>query len=196
VCCSGRGSNLQAILDAVERGRVHADVAVVISDQSRAYALTRAARARIPATIIDRRACKTRASFERVLRAELDAYRIDYVVLAGFMRVLSPAFVTRYRHKIINIHPALLPAFPGAHAVRDTLRYGAQVTGVTVHFVDAGVDTGPIILQESLTIKPRETARQLLARLHKIEHKLYPTAVQWLVTGRLRVRGRTVQISR
>lgn len=192
VCCSGHGSNLQAILDAARRGALPATVALVLSDQPTAYALTRARRCRVPTAVVERRWFPTRQTFERALLQLLRLHRIDYIALAGFMRILSPAFVRRYRGRMLNVHPALLPAFPGAHAVRDCLRYGAAVTGVTVHLVDEGVDTGPVVAQAAIAIRPHETDASLLQRLHRVEHRLYPATLRLLVSGRLRVRGRRV----
>lgn len=195
VLCSGRGTNLAAILGAVTHGRLRATVALVLSDQPSAYALVRARRHGIPTAVVERRQYPTRAAFETAVLQALAAQQVRYIALAGFMRVFSPAFVRRYRGRILNIHPALLPAFPGAHAVQDTLRYGATITGVTVHLVDEGVDTGPIVLQEALPVRPRETAAALLTRLHRIEHHLYPRALQLLVSGKLRLRGRKIIIN-
>jgi phosphoribosylglycinamide formyltransferase-1 len=194
VLCSGQGTNLQAILDAVRAGRLRARVAIVISDRKDAKALQRAARAGVTARHVDPRRHPTRASYERALIRLCEAYRVRLVCLAGFMRILSPVFVRRFRHRILNIHPALLPAFPGPHAIRDALAWGVKVTGVTVHVVDEEVDHGPILLQEALSIKPGETAASLLARLHRIEHRLYPKAIRLMLEGRVRVGGRVVAI--
>lgn len=189
VFCSGSGTNLQAILDAVRLGHVPATLALVLADTSDAYALTRARRAGIPALAIDRTQYPSREAFERAILSALRAHRIRYIALAGFMRILSPAFVRKYRGRLINIHPALLPAFPGAHAVQDALRAGARRTGVTIHFVDEGVDTGPIIAQRGMPIRPGETAAQVFVRLHRIEHQLYPRALADVLTGRVQWRG-------
>ena len=178
VLCSGQGTNLQAILDAVRAGRLKARVAVVVSDNAGAYALARAKRAKVPAVVMDRRRFRSRREFDRALARILVAARVRLVVLAGFMRVLSPAFVRRFRWRILNIHPALLPSFPGVRGVRDALRHGVKVTGVTVHFVDAQVDHGPILLQEAVAVRDGETESQLLARIHRVEHRLYPKAIQ------------------
>ncbi|MBI4343676.1 MAG: phosphoribosylglycinamide formyltransferase [Candidatus Omnitrophica bacterium] len=196
VLCSGRGTNLQALLNAARAGRLPARVAVVLSDRAGAYALTRARRAGVAAHVVDPKAFATRAQFERALMRRLQAHRVRLVCLAGFMRVLSPVFVRRYRGRLLNIHPALLPAFPGAHAVRDALAWGAKVTGVTVHFVDEQVDHGPILLQEAVAVRPGETEASLLARLHRVEHRLYPKAVRLVLEGRLRVRGRVARAYR
>jgi phosphoribosylglycinamide formyltransferase-1 len=193
VLCSGNGTNLQAILNACRSGRLKARVALVLADRPHAYALVRARRAGVPAEVIEPQACASRAAFERKLLQRLRAHGVRWVCLAGFMRILSPAFVRRYPQRILNIHPALLPAFPGAHAVRDALAWGAKVTGVTVHVVDEQVDHGPIVLQEALAIRTRETEAALLARVHRIEHRLYPQAIQQLVSGRLRLRGRRLR---
>ena len=196
VLCSGRGSNLQALVDATRQGRLRASVVLVVSDCADAYALVRARRAGIPSVHLDPRAYASRAAYDAALARLLTGLRVRLICLAGFMRVLSPAFVRRFPRRILNIHPALLPAFPGAHGVRDALAYGVKVTGVTVHFVDEGVDTGPIILQESLAVRERDTEARVLARAHRIEHRLYPRAAQRVLHGRWRVQGRRVVLGR
>lgn len=175
---------------------MRARLAVVIADHSDAYALRRARRAGIPSHYVNPKLFSGRAPFERMLLRILTAHRVRVVCLAGFMRILSPVFVRRFPRRILNIHPALLPAFPGAHAIRDALAWGATVAGVTVHLVDEQVDHGPIVLQEAVTIKPGESEMQLLARVHRIEHRLYPKALQLVVEGRIRVVGRRVVIHR
>jgi len=195
VLCSGQGTNLQAILDASRRGRLRARVAVVVSDRAQAPALSRAARAGVHAHWVNPKAFPSRVAFERALIRILEGHRVRLVCLAGFMRVLSPVFVRRFPNRILNIHPALLPAFPGAHAVRDALGWGAKVTGVTVHLVDEEVDHGPILLQEALAVRRGETESKLLARLHRIEHRLYPKAIQLMLDGRARVRGRRAELT-
>lgn len=192
VLCSGQGTNLQAMLDAARTGRLRARVALVIADRAEAYALIRAARARVPAAFINPAAFPSREAFERQLIKMLEASGARLVCLAGFMRVLSPAFVRRFRNRLLNIHPALLPAFPGAQAIRDALAWGAKVTGVTIHLVDEQVDHGPILLQEPLAIRPGETEARLLARVHRLEHRLYPKAIALMLDGKIRVRGRRV----
>lgn len=193
VLCSGHGSNLQALIDATRRGRLAATIALVVSDRGDAYALRRARRAGLPTLHLDPAHYPTRAVFDAALARALVAARVRLVCLAGFMRIVGPGVVRRFRHRILNVHPALLPAFPGAHAIRDALAHGVQVTGVTVHVVDEGVDTGPIILQEALAIRQGESADALAARVHRIEHRLYPAAVRLLLAGRLQVRGRRVR---
>ena len=194
VLCSGQGTNLQAILSATQTGRLRARVAVVVSDRPEARALKRATRAGVFACYVNPRQYPTRGRYERALIQLLEQHTVQLVCLAGFMRILSPVFVNRYRHRILNIHPALLPAFPGAHAVRDALAWGAKVTGVTVHVVDDQVDHGPILLQEAVTIRPGETEPSLLARIHRVEHRLYPKAISLMLAGRVSIRGRTVTL--
>ena len=195
VFCSGEGTNLQAILDAIRAGRLRARVALVVADRPSAKALARAARAGVEARCLEPADYPSRAAFERVLIRACEARRVRLICLAGFMRVLSPLFVRRYRHRILNIHPALLPAFPGAHAVRDALRWGAKVTGVTVHLVDEEVDHGPILLQEAVRISPADSEPTLLAKVHRAEHRLYPKAIDAMLQGRVRIHGRTVRRS-
>lgn len=192
VFCSGEGTNLQAILDATRRGRLRAQVALVVSDRCSARALVRARRAGVEARYVNPSAYSTRASYERALIRLCEMHRVRAVCLAGFMRVLSTVLVKHFRRRILNIHPALLPAFPGAHAIRDALAWGTKVTGVTVHLVDEQVDHGPIILQEAVAIRPDDTEARLLARVHRVEHRLYPKAIQLVLSGRLHVRGRHV----
>lgn len=195
VLCSGAGTNLQAILDACARGRLRARVAVVLSDRADAPALQRARRAKIPAHVVDPRAFAGRDAFDRELIRLLEAAHVRLVCLAGFMRMLSPAFVRRFSPRLLNIHPALLPAFPGAHALRDALAWGAKVTGVTVHLVDEDMDHGPIVLQEAVAIRPGDSLARLRARVQRVEHRLYPTAIRMMLEGRVRLRGRTVQLT-
>ena len=196
VLCSGRGTNLQAIINAVRARRRRAHIAVVISDRTDAFALVRAKRAGVARAFVNPHECSTREGFDRRLINILDQHEVRLVCLAGFMRVLSPLFVRRFRSRILNIHPALLPAFPGASAIRDALAWGAKVTGVTVHLVDEQVDHGPILLQEAVPIRPGETERSLLARIHRVEHRLYPRAIALMLSGKVRVRGRRVLIRR
>jgi len=194
VCCSGQGTNLQAILRAIRRGRLLARIAVVVSDNPRALALQRAHSAGIPAVVIDPKRLGSRESFDRALTRILKRYRPRLIVLAGFMRILPKGFVRRYRNRILNIHPALLPAFPGCKSVRDAIRHGVKVTGVTIHFVDEEVDHGPILLQAPVPIRQGEKEETLLGRIHRIEHRLYPEAIHLALSGRLKIEGRKVII--
>ena len=194
VLCSGRGSNLASIIDAIERGEIRAEIAVVIADKADAYALERAREKGIPAVAVVYRDYAERADFERALLTELHAHGVTLVVLAGFMRILSPVFVHAYTGRILNIHPALLPSFPGAHAHRDVLAYGVKVSGCTVHFVDEGMDSGPIILQASVPVQEGDTEETLAARVLAQEHRIFPEAIKLYVEGRLRTDGRKVHI--
>lgn len=195
VLASGRGSNLQAIVDAINAGRLAVTVGVVISDNPEANVLKRLASSDIPAVCIDRRQFASRREFEAAVAEELNIRHVELVVLAGFMRILSPYFIERFAGKIMNIHPSLLPAFPGEHAQRQALAYGAKVSGCTVHFVDEGMDTGPIILQEAVPVLEEDTEESLSERILHVEHILYPRALALYCEGRLNIAGRRVQIS-
>jgi phosphoribosylglycinamide formyltransferase-1 len=194
VLASGRGSNLQAIIDAIDAGRCPARVAVVVSDRKDAPALHRARRAAIRGVHLDPRAFPDRAAFDEAVAGVLDEWGVELVCLAGYMRLLSPEFVRRYRGRILNVHPALLPTFPGLHAQRQALEHGVKVSGATVHFVDEGVDTGPIVLQSAVPVLEGETEASLTARILVEEHRLYPEAIRLYAEGRLEVVGRRVSI--
>ena len=168
------------------------EISVVIGDRKNAYALTRAKNARIPSYIVEVQNFPDRHAFDEKISELLDAHAVELIVLAGFMKLLQPAFVQKYSNRILNIHPALLPAFPGAHPVADTLTYGAKVSGVTVHFVDEGMDTGPIIAQTPVPVFDDDDEESLHARLQLEEHKLYPTVIKWYAENRISVVGRKV----
>lgn len=194
VFASGRGTNLAAIIKVKDKGLLNIDIVLVISDNKKALALKRAQRAGIKAVFIDPARFSAREEFEQEMIKALEQETVDLIVLAGFMRILSPGFVSRFANKIINIHPALLPSFKGAHAIKDAFDYGVKVTGVTVHFVDENMDHGPIIIQKALTLDKDETPESLEAKIHKIEHKIYPEAIGLFVQGRLKIEGRKVLI--
>ena len=194
VLCSGRGSNLASIIESIERGEIRAEISVVIADKSDAYALERAREKGIAAVAVVYRDYTDRADFERALLQELHAHGVTLVVLAGFMRILSPVFVHSYTGRILNIHPALLPSFPGAHAHRDALAYGVKVSGCTVHFVDEGMDSGPIIMQAAVPVQEGDTEETLAARVLEQEHRIFPASIKLYVEGRLHVDGRKVHI--
>lgn len=194
VLCSGRGTDLQAIMDAIERGEVDAEIGIVLTDKAGVMALERAEKAGIKNICVNRKSYETREAFEAELLYALQVENVTLVVLAGFMRILSPVFVRAYAGKILNIHPSLLPSFGGAHAHRDVLAYGAKVSGCTVHFVDEGMDTGPIILQAAVPVLEEDTEETLGARVLCEEHKIYPKAIQLYIEGRLRIKGRRVHI--
>ena len=191
VLLSGSGTNLQAILDGA--GPEYR-VAIVLSDNAEAFGLERARRTGIPAIHVDPKSHDGREAFNGALVESLREHEVELVCLAGFMRILSPGFVRAFENRILNIHPALLPSFPGAHAVRDALTWGAKVTGATVHLVDEEVDHGPIVLQEAVPIEPGDTEETLHGRIKAVEHRLYPQAIKLFATGRLKIEGRIVHV--
>ena len=194
VLCSGRGSDLQSIIDAIADGKLNAEIAIVLTDKPNVMALERAQKAGIKNLCIDRKQFDNKSDFESALLNELKTVEVDLVVLAGFMRILSPSFVHEYKERIINIHPSLLPSFPGAHAHRDVLAYGVKVSGCTVHFVDEGTDSGPIIMQTAVEVKDDDTEETLAARVLEQEHIIYPKVLQLYVEGKLKIVGRKVLI--
>lgn len=192
VLISGSGTNLQAIIDAIERGEVNASVRVVISNRSDAYGLTRARNHGIPTVVIPHKHFPSRQAFEAELTKTLQDSGVELVVLAGFMRLLSSFFIHAFPQRIINIHPGLLPTFPGTHAQRQALEYGVRIAGATVHFVDEEVDHGPIIAQAAVPVYPDDTEESLSARILAQEHRIYPQAIQLFADRRLEIRGRKV----
>lgn len=195
VLISGGGTNLQALIDGCASGAIPAVIATVLSNRADAFGLERARRAGLAAEVLDHRAYADRAAFDLALAARLDAAGVELVCLAGFMRVLSPAFVRHYQGRLLNIHPALLPAFPGLHVQQQALDAGVRFSGATVHFVDEGVDTGPIIAQAVVPVLAGDDAAALAARILVQEHRLYPLAVRLFAEGRLRLEGRRVVVS-
>ncbi len=191
VLVSGSGTNLQALLDDPA---IRPSIAFVLSDRPGVHALERAATAGVDAAVIEPGAFPDRGSFDRAVLGELEGRGIDLLVSAGYMRLLGPAVSRAYEGRWLNVHPALLPSFPGMHGVRDALAYGVRVTGVTVHLVDEGTDTGPVVLQEALEVRPDDTWDTLEPRIHELEHRLLPRAVRALLEGRLVVQGRVVRI--
>ncbi len=175
---SGSGTNMANLIAKIQAGEISADPAIVISNKPGVKALEKAAALGVKTAVIDHKAYQERAAFDKALGECLEAHRIDFVVLAGFMRVLTEGFVKKYHGRLINIHPALLPAFPGAHAIRDAWEAKVKETGVTVHFVDSGVDTGPIILQRKVPVLSGDTLEILEARIHNLEYELYPEALK------------------
>jgi phosphoribosylglycinamide formyltransferase-1 len=191
VLISGRGSNLQALIDAQRAGQLGGEIAVVISNVEAAFGLERARQAGIPAVFHDHRG-KKREDYDAELIAILRRHEVDLVCLAGFMRLLSPRFIQAFVGRILNIHPALLPAFPGLDAQRQAFDYGVKVSGATVHLVDEGLDSGPIVVQEAVPVLDTDDADALARRILEVEHKIYPRAVRLLLSGRCRVVGRRV----
>ncbi len=192
VLCSGRGTDLQSIVDAIDSGYLAAEISIVLTDKPNVGALTRAENAGIKNICVDRKNFDSRADFEAELLKHLEG--VDLVILAGFMRILSADFVKHFEGRLMNIHPSLLPAFPGAHAHRDVLAYGAKISGCTVHFVDEGTDSGPIILQAAVEVREDDTEETLAARVLEQEHIIYPQAIKLFIDGRLKIVGRKVEI--
>ena len=190
VLASGEGTNLEAILEAREQGELGAKVVLVMSDCENAPALERARRRRIEALYIDPRLYRGRTRYDRALLDKLKKARVELVVLAGFMRLLSPVLIEAYPRRIMNTHPALLPSFPGTAGVEEALDYGVKVTGCTVHFVDEGLDTGPVILQEAVPVLQGDTVETLHRRIKAAEYRLYPRAIELFCRDQLRVEGR------
>ena len=195
VLASGGGTNLQALIDQLHQDENSGiEIAVVISDRRKAYALTRAKEVGIPTYVVRVRDFPNRDAFDAEISKILEGCGVELIVLAGFMKLFQPTFVRKYRNRIINIHPSLLPAFPGAHSVPDTLAYGAKVSGVTVFFIDEGIDTGPIIAQASVPVFDDDDEESLFKRIHIEEHKLYPQVVRWCAAGKLEIVGRKVLV--
>jgi phosphoribosylglycinamide formyltransferase-1 len=191
VLASGQGTNLQALMDDPITGPW---IALVISDRADARALERARARGVEAVILDPSKHSDRRAYDHALRELLESERIDAVALAGFMRIVGPQMVEAFRGRMLNVHPALLPAFPGAHAVADALAWGAKVTGVTVHLVDEEVDHGPIVAQEAVPVAGDDNWDSLESRIHQAEHRLFPAALRALVEGRLKLEGRVVHV--
>lgn len=193
VLASGSGSNFQALVEGLASD-VSAQVVTLVCNVPQAKVLERAAKLNVPAVVIDHRSATSREAFDAQLVAHLQAQRVDLVCLAGYMRLITPVFLKAFLGKVVNIHPALLPAFPGLHGVRQALQYGVKVAGCTVHFVDEGTDTGPIIAQASVPVLPTDDEASLSARIQQHEHRLFPMVVKALARGDVRLDGRTVHL--
>jgi len=195
VLVSGRGSNMQAIIDNIKNGTIpNASIAVVLSDVGGTYALERAQNQGIDTFFVNPVQYEDKASYESEILRILEKYNIDLILLAGYMRVVGPTLLNPYRNKMLNIHPALLPSFPGLHGQKQAFDHGVRVTGCTVHFVDDGVDTGPIIIQKCVQVLEDDTEESLASRILEQEHKIFPEAVRLFVQGQLRIEGRKVRI--
>lgn len=195
VLVSGSGTNLQVIIDRIESGYIKAEIACVISNKAEAYALTRAAQHGIPIVVHENAGYSDRRAYDAATVDILRSRNVDLVVLAGFMRILTDVMVNAFPNAIMNIHPALLPAFPGLHAQQQALDYGVRYSGCTVHFVDCGTDTGPIILQTVVPVEQDDTEETLSARIQKAEHQTFAAAIKLFVEGKIRIIGRKVLIS-
>lgn len=200
VLASGRGTNLQAILDAIETETITANVAVVISNKERAPALTRAARHGVPSVFLDPKfaadAPDPREAYDRQLLEQLKRYEVELVILAGYMKIVTPVLIRAYERRMMNVHPSLLPSFPGLNAQRQALNHGVKVAGCTVHFVTENVDEGPIILQRAVPVHEDDTVDALSDRILKEEHRLLPKAIRLFAAGRLQVEGQRVHVRR
>ena len=181
---SGNGTNMENILQHVKEKKIKAEAALVVSDNPQAYALKRAEKYDVECLVVDRKQFQTKTDFESEIRRHLERKKIDYIILAGFMRILSKDFVRAYWGRIINIHPSFLPAFAGTHAIRDAWEAKVKETGVTVHFVDEGVDSGPIILQQKVKIDSGETLESLEKKVHVMEYEIYPEGINLVLSGK------------
>lgn len=182
VFASGNGSNFQAIIDVVQTGELKADIALLVCDKPGAFAIERANAARIPTFSFNPKEFSSKEAYEKVITEQLTSYGVEFIVLAGYMRLVGPTLLGAYSGRIINIHPSLLPAFPGKDAIGQALAAKAKWSGVTIHYVDEGMDTGPIIVQERIRISEKETRESLQKKIQSIEHKLYPSILQMLLT--------------
>jgi len=194
VFISGFGSNLQAIVDAAQKGTIKSELALVVCDKLNAAGLVRAKKEGIKTLVANPKDYTNKQSVDRDIVINLSQEKIDFIVLAGYMRLLTPFLVKKYPRKIMNIHPSLLPSFKGVKGIKDAMTYGVKATGVTVHFVDEMMDHGPIILQDSVKIAEDDTMERLEEKIHKLEHRLYPKAISLFEQGRLKVKGRKVRI--
>ncbi len=194
VLISGSGSNLQAIIDRVNAGAIAGEIAAVISNRASAYGLTRAADAGIETRVLDHKAFADRLAFDQALMETIDSYAADLVVLAGFMRILTPEFVRHYNGRLFNIHPSLLPKFKGLHTHQRALDEGEREHGCTVHFVTEELDGGPAIIQAATAIVAGDNADALQQRVHQLEHRIYPLAVEWFCAGRLQLEAQGVTL--
>lgn len=182
VFASGSGSNFQAIADAIQAGRLEAEITLLVCDKPGAFVIERAKKAGIPSFVFQAKEYASKGAFEQEIVSKLRSHGVEFVVLAGYMRLIGPTLLNEYEGRIVNIHPSLLPEFPGKDAIGQAIKANAKETGVTVHFVDEGMDTGPIIAQERIIVQESETAESLQERIHAIEHLLYPTVLQILLT--------------
>ena len=194
VLISGSGTNLQAIIDAIEAGKLDAKIEVVVSNKANAFGIERARRHAIPTEVLDHRSFSSREAYDEAVVAILRQRRVALVVLAGFMRLLSPGFIRAFANRIMNIHPALLPAFPGLNVQQRAVEHGVRFSGCTVHFVNEECDEGPIIIQAVVPVLPDDTGETLAARILEQEHRIYPRAIQLYAAGRLQIVGRRVVV--
>ncbi len=195
VLVSGRGSNLQAIIDAIERKELDAKIELVISDKLDAYALERAKKHKIEAQVFELKKFRDKEEYEKAISKVLKQKKVDLICLAGYMKIVGPTLLKQYKGRMMNIHPALLPSFPGLHVQKKTLDYGVKVSGCTVHFIDEGTDTGPIIIQMAVPVLEHDTEESLSERILEQEHKIYVQAIRLFAEDRLKIEGRRVRVS-
>lgn len=195
VCISGSGSNLQAIIDAIEAGTLPARITLVVSNRADAYGLTRARRSGLPTTVLLAGDYPDRAAYDAALLSALRASGAQAVILAGFLRLLGTCVVAAYHNRILNVHPALLPSFPGLHGQADAAAYGVTLSGATVHFVDEVMDNGPIVIQAAVPAGPDDDGASLGERILALEHRILPQAIAWLAAGRLSIEGRKTRLA-
>lgn len=195
VMASGAGTNLQAIIDRAAAGILDVSVEVVLSNRPDAQALARAERHHIPTKVLERKAFPSRSAYDEGLIAVLRDKGCEAVILAGYMLVLTKVFIDAFPMRILNIHPALLPSFPGTNGIGNAFSYGVKLTGPTVHFVNEEVDGGPIVIQAAVPVSPQEEQSTLAERIHRMEHRIFPQAIQWLAQGRLKLEGRRVSLA-
>lgn len=194
VLVSGRGSNLQSIIDSIENGDLDAKIKLVVSDRKKAFALERADRHKINNIYLDPKQYKNKEEYEQKIIDIFKEKDVDLVIMAGFMRILTPYFIRHFRQRVMNIHPSLLPSFPGLHPQRQALESGVKVSGCTVHFADEGMDTGPIILQAAVPVLDNDDEDTLAARILQEEHSIYPQAIKLFAEGKMKIEGRSVKI--
>jgi len=194
IFASGNGSNFAAIVKAIKQKKIKVNLVILVCDKAQALVIKRAQRSKVATILVDRQDFTSRLDFETAIIQRLKSYKINLIALAGFMRILTPAFVKQYHNRIINIHPSLLPAFKGSQAIKDAFNRKVCSTGVTVHFVDAQVDHGPIILQNELKLGRQESLASLEKKIHALEHKLYPQVIKLFVEGKVALRGNRVKL--
>ncbi|MBN2515049.1 MAG: phosphoribosylglycinamide formyltransferase [Deltaproteobacteria bacterium] len=192
ILVSGSGSNFQSIIDQIEQGNLDASIKVVVSNNPDAYALERAKKHNIPAVVIDHNNFNDRNEFDQEMIDVLNSYSVELVIMAGFMRILTPLFIKAFPMRIMNIHPAILPSFQGIHAQERAFDYGVKFSGCSVHFADEGVDTGPVIIQSVVPVYNDDTAETLQQRILREEHRIFPQAIQFYAEGKLEIIGRKV----
>jgi phosphoribosylglycinamide formyltransferase 1 len=194
VLASGRGSNFQSLIDAVSMKKLHAEICLLITDNPSAFAIERAKKHDIEYLVVKPKEFRSKEAFYVAIAEALRKKDVGLVVLAGFMRIVGKPLIDAFPNRIMNIHPALLPAFPGLHAQTQAVEYGVKISGCTVHFVDEGMDTGPVIIQAAVPVYHNDTEETLSERILKLEHKIYPEAVRLFSQGKLKVEGRKVHI--